>query len=229
MKKTILTTILALCINVPAYALTEGTDYEVMPIPLPASQEDKIEVTEFFGYWCIHCYHLEPIIAKHINTFAYDTVFVPEHVVWVNERDFSFARLAAAVQQSGLKKQANQAIFDAISRDHIDLGSPSVLKQWLEQQTQFDGKKLFAAFESFSSQTRANQMADLTAQYGISSTPTVIVGGKYKLLFPDGFEAGMKTIDELIQKVRKERNMPTIDTKTVKKSVAAKLVNIANH
>lgn len=50
-------------------------------------------------------------------------------------------------------------------------------------------------------------MQQLTSDYQISSTPTVIVGGKYQVVFKQGWEAGMKTIDELVQKVRDERGM----------------------
>lgn len=49
-------------------------------------------------------------------------------------------------------------------------------------------------------------MQQLTETYRIENTPTVIVGGKYKVNFNGtDWKAGMKTIDELIVKVRREQ------------------------
>ena len=58
--------------------------------------------------------------------------------------------------------------------------------------------------ESPESQTRADKMAELTNTYKIDGTPTVIVGGKYKVEFAD-WESGMKTIDLLADRVREEQ------------------------
>ena len=86
----------------------------------------------------------------------------------------------------------------------IKLQDPEVLKKWLNEQTAFDGKKVLAAYESPESQTRADKMAELTNTYKIDGTPTVIVGGKYKVEFAD-WESGMKTIDLLVDRVREEQ------------------------
>lgn len=85
--------------------------------------------------------------------------------------------------------------------------------------------KLISAFESFGSQTQAKQMGELTAKYGIDGTPTVVVGGKYRVLFKNGYENGMKTIDELVQKVRQERGMKQPAPKVAVKSINASLIN----
>ena len=50
----------------------------------------------------------------------------------------------------------------------------------------------------------AHKMAELTNTYKIDGTPTVIVGGKYKVEFAD-WESGMKTIDLLADRVREEQ------------------------
>lgn len=191
-----------------AAALTEGVDYEILPKEMPQTQKDKVEVLEFFGYFCIHCKNLDPIIRKHIKTFASDTYFQADHVVWDAQSHLGLARLAAAVNQSGLKQQANPAIFNAIFEEQINLGDPVVTVQWIKDQKSFDSKKLLTAYNSFSNEAQAKQMMARTEEYGIQGTPTVIVGGKYKVLFgKGGFVQGMQTIDELVQKVRDERGM----------------------
>lgn len=191
-------------------AATEGVDYQVVKTPFEQVQKDKVEVLEFFAYWCPHCSDLDPIILKHSKTFASDTYFRTEHVVWEPARDVGFARIAAAVNQSGLKYSVNPVIFDAVVKQgKTNLADPAVFSKWAVEQKAFDGKKLLAAYESFSNQTQVKQMANWTAEYNIESTPTVIVGGKYQVTFNNGFAEGMKTIDELVQKVREERGMKT--------------------
>ena len=170
--------------------------------------QDKIEVTEFFAYWCPHCADLDPVLLRHAKQFPRDTVLRTEHVIWDEARDYPLARLAVAVNQSGEKYRANPAIFAALVQQRINLGNEEVLRQWLPQQTGFNAAKVQAAFDSFSNATQAKQMGALTRKHGIEGTPTLIVGGKYRVIFENGYEAGMKTVDELIAKVRQERGMP---------------------
>ena len=76
-------------------ALVEGTDYVVLPEAIPQLQQDKIEVLEFFGYFCIHCKNLDPSMTAHVKTFPTDTYFRAEHVVWRPEH-LGLARIAGA-------------------------------------------------------------------------------------------------------------------------------------
>ena len=196
---------LALAFSASAQAAVEGVDYTVLKKPIPQQDASKIEVLEFFGYFCPHCAHLEPVLSKHAKTFKDDTYLRTEHVVWGDEMK-PLARLAAAVDMAVAesKDAANSSIFDAMVNQKVKLQDPETLKKWLNEQTAFDGKKVLAAYESPESQTRADKMAELTNTYKIDGTPTVIVGGKYKVEFAD-WETGMKTIDLLADKVREEQ------------------------
>lgn len=192
---------LSALLPVSAQAAVEGRDYTVLPKPIPQQQADKIEVLEFFGYFCVHCYHLDPVLLNHSKTFAKDTYLRTEHVVWQPEM-LGLARVAAAVDDSGLKRQANSAIFQAVYEQKINLADSATFKQWTQAQKSFDGKKLIAAYDSPASLNRAKKMEELTVAYRIGSTPTVIVGGKYQVKFGNDWNAGMRTIDELVEKVR---------------------------
>ena len=226
LKTTAFAAFLALATALPASAATEGVDYEVVKTEVAPLQKDKIEVTEFFAYWCPHCKDLEPILLKHAKTFKKDTVLRTEHIVWDEGRDFGFARLAAAVKQAGLRDQADPVIFEAFASQRIDLGKDAILREWLPAQSAFDGKKVLAAYDSFSNKNMAEQMKTWTNQYEITGTPTVIVGGKYKVNFQQtGFDAGMKVIDELVQKVRDERGMKAPEAAKPVRSLGARFIN----
>lgn len=228
-KKLLIATALGFGLSSPALALTEGVDYKKLDKPMPQIEGDKkVEVLEFFGYFCIHCKNLDPILLKHVKQLPSDTYFRSEHVVWDEQGHMGFARLLAAVNQSGQKYKANPVIFKAVFDEQINLNDPNITAKWLSAQTAFDGKKVLAAYNSFANQAEAKKMADRTAEYGIDGTPTIIVGGKYKLLFPNGHEAGMKGLDELIAKVRQERGMKTPAPKAAVKSKGASFAASAN-
>lgn len=207
LKKIIIASALAFGLNAGALAAKEGVDYEVLPKTMSQTQQDKVEVLEFFGYFCIHCKNLDPTLLKHAKSFPSDTYLRTEHVVWDEGRDMNLARIAAAVNQSGEKYAANPAIFKAIFDEKVNLSDAGITAQWLSSQTTFNGKKVLEAYNSFSNQAQAKQMADYTAEYQVQSTPTIIVGGKYKVIFTGDYASGMKTIDELVQKVREEKGM----------------------
>ncbi len=139
-KTTLFTGLLALAFG-SAHALTEGTDYEVVKQPVEALHQDKIEVVEFFSYDCIHCKNLDPILLKHVRSLPSDTYFRTEQVVW-SPRHAGLARLAVAVNQSGLKQQANPAIFSAVFDKHIELWNPTTAVEWIGRQR--FGKRLLA-------------------------------------------------------------------------------------
>lgn len=183
--------------------LVEGQNYTVLANPIPQQQAGKVEVLEFFGYFCPHCAHLEPVLSQHARSFKDDTYLRAEHVVW-DAGMKPLARLAAAVEMTGQQAQANSVIFSAFIDQKINLTDEATLKNWLGQQTAFDGKKVLAAYEAPESQARADKMEELTNTFQITGTPTVIVGGKYEVKFAD-WQSGMATVDQLIDKVREEQ------------------------
>lgn len=220
----------ALALTGAAQAATEGADYTVLAKPIPQVQTDKIEVLEFFGYFCVHCHNLDPVLLKHSKTFAKDTYLRTEHVVWQPEM-LGLARVAAAVNASGLKYQANPAVFKAVYEQKIDLADSATFKQWAAAQKSFDAKKLVAAYDAPASVAAAKKMQQLTEIYQIGGTPMVVVGGRYEVKFNGDYQAGMKTIDELVEKVRAERSAK--NSRTVKKeglkSKGASFAKSANH
>ncbi len=195
-------------------AIVEGQDYQTLPKAMPQANSNQVEVLEFFGYFCIHCKNIDPIIRKHSRTFASDTYYKPVHVVW-EPAMLPFARIASAVDATGMMNQANPAIYSAMFDQKVNLGDEKTFKDWAKKQTSFDGNKLITAYDSFNAQQNAKAMEKMTVDYQIDSTPTVIVGGKYKVIMRD-FNKAMNTIDELVVKVRQENGLPAPQAKAVK-------------
>lgn len=228
LQHTLLAAALSLGLAAAHAEIKEGTDYAVLAKPLPQQQKDKIEVAEFFGYFCVHCFHLEPVLQKHSKKWSSDTYIRSIHVVWQPEME-GMARIAAAVNSSGMKYQANLPVFKAIYEQRLNLSDPATFKQWAAAQTSFDGAKLAAAYDSFGNQAQAKQMAELTEQMGINGTPTFIVGGKYRVIFTGtDWDVSMKKVEEIIDKVRQERGMKAPAPQAAARSKGAALAKAAN-
>ena len=196
---------LALTFSASAQAALEGVDYEVLKKPIPQQDASKIEVLEFFDYSCIHCQNFDPVLLSYSKTFPKDVYLRSEHVVWMPEM-LGLARVAAAVNASGLKYQANPAIYEAIHEQKINLADTATFKSWVAAQKSFDSKKLIAAYNAPASLTAAKKMQRLTETYRIDGTPDVIVGGKYRVIFHTDWEQAQKIIGELVDQVRQERS-----------------------
>lgn len=219
LKALLLSALTVFAVTAAQAKAVEGTDYIVRSNEIKPVQSDKIEVTEFFGYFCIHCQHLEPIIEQQSKRFASDTVLRQEHVVWQPAHQ-TLARLAAAVKSTGLSRQANQAIFKALM-DGVVTDETS-LKNWIQQQPY--GSRLLAAYNSPQSAAAAQTMQQQTVTYNITKTPTVVVGGKYELTNSQN----MAVLQELIEKVRAERSMPAPTPRAVVRSRGAAIAGQAN-
>ncbi len=219
LKTLLLSALTVFAVTAAQAKAVEGTDYIVRSNEIKPVQSDKIEVTEFFGYFCIHCQHLEPIIEQQSKRFSSDTVLRQEHVVWQPAHQ-TLARLAAAVKSTGLSRQANQAIFKALM-DGVVTDETS-LKNWIQQQPY--GSRLLAAYNSPQSAAAAQTMQQQTVTYNITKTPTVVVGGKYELTNSQN----MAVLQELIEKVRAERGMPSPAPRAVVRSRGAAIAGQAN-
>jgi thiol:disulfide interchange protein DsbA len=54
--------------------LQEGRDYKRVETPVPVA-EGKLEVVEFFGYWCPHCNAFEPALDAWVKKLPATVTF----------------------------------------------------------------------------------------------------------------------------------------------------------
>lgn len=199
--------------------LKEGEDYTRLPTPIAQTHSNKIEVLEFFAYFCPHCEHLEPVLLETVRQWPADVYLRKEHVIW-QEGDFGLARIASAVNSSGLVHQASPAVFQAIFTQRLNLADERVFDQWAK--TQPFGQDLLRAYHAPTVSADVQRMQKLTKDQKIGSVPTLIVGGRYVLKLTNDYPKSMKNLNELIEKVRKERGM-----KAPKSAAATQTVGMA--
>jgi thiol:disulfide interchange protein DsbA len=156
----------------------EGTNYTVLKPAVPTNvAPGKVEVVEVFWYACGHCYLLEPKLE------AWNKKGRPAYVqltrmpaVW-NDVLKLHARLFYTVEVLG-RPDLNDVIFREINVNRNRLETPEKIEAFLVAQgvSKTDFQKTFNGFAVESKLARA---VDLNKRYRITSTPTVVVNGKY--------------------------------------------------
>jgi thiol:disulfide interchange protein DsbA len=158
--------------------LIEGVQYKALKPAQPTSvAPGKVEVVEVFWYACGHCYLLEPKLdAWEKNGKPANVELVRLPAVW-NELVKTHARIFYTVEILG-KPQLHAEVFREINVRGNRLDTPAKIEAFFTSRGV--GKTDFQkAFSGFAVESKLARAADLNKRYRITSTPTVIVNGKY--------------------------------------------------
>jgi thiol:disulfide interchange protein DsbA len=161
-----------------AVELVEGVTYKTLKPAVPTNvAPGKVEVVEVFWYACGHCYLLEPKLEaweKKGKPANVELVRMP--AVW-NEMLKTHARLFYTIEILGRPELNNEA-FREINVRGNRLDTPEKIEAFFTSRgvPKADFQKAFSGFAVESKLARA---VDLNKRYRITSTPTVVVNGKY--------------------------------------------------
>lgn len=184
----------------------EGEDYRQIKGAAPPEDPSKIVVTEVFWYGCGHCYAFEPYISKWAETKPGDVVFERMPSSLGRPVGLLHSRAYYTAEQLGVEKQFTPKIFAAMHDERLPISTEASIIS-LFTQLGLDGEKARKTFEGFAAQNRVRQAEAQLREWRITSTPTVVVGGKY-VTSPQmarGAEESLEVIDFLIEKLRAER------------------------
>lgn len=184
-----------------------NVDYTVITTPQPvyAPVKGKIEVAEVFSYACGACASANPTISAWHKTKAADVNFVYIHSVVQGGPWERFARGFFAAEAKKIQARTHDAVFQAVFVDESLSHSAS-----LEDIAKFYSKfgvtsaQMLAIMNSPSINAKLNRSKQFSLRTGASSTPTIIVAGKYKVnaTREGGFPGMMRTVDFLVAKER---------------------------
>jgi len=183
----------------------EGKNYiRLVPTQPTVGGADKIEVAEFFYYLCPHCYNFEPLIKEWAANKPANTRFVQVPAMWnqvlvLHGRMYYTAEILA---RNGVIADAdafNAAVYQEIHVRNNKLGSEGAIQKLFERFN-VSADDFNRTWNSFEVDQKMRVAADLARRYSVSSTPTVVVNGKYRF---GAQEAGsypkvLEVIDELI-------------------------------
>lgn len=184
-------------IDQPAYVA--GQHYIVLEQPVRTSDQSKIEVAEAFSYHCGHCFHFEPILHQWEKTLADDVVLVQTHAIW-NKPMRSMAQAFYTIKTLKIDEKAHMGIFNAIQLEQKTFQSPEAWAQFLANFGS-DKETILKTYNSFGVTSQVNQADARARGYGITSTPEMVVNGKYRISsrLTGGQEEMLKVAEFLIE------------------------------
>ena len=178
-----------------------GRDYTELKKPQPVASASKVEVLACFSYHCSHCATLDPALQAWKAKLPADVDFRQVQIVWDKEMA-PLAQLFATVQLLKLER-LHTPIFTAMIQEKQNLRDEKVLAAWLKTQN-VDVKSFMETYRSFSVTNQATRAAQITRDYAIDGTPSIVVGGRY--VVPSTAPARViEVTNALIAKVRAQK------------------------
>jgi len=180
----------------------EGQNYVKLSQPVAVAVPGKIEVIEFFGYWCPHCNALEPALEAWVKKLPADVNFRRLPAGWAPFHE-PYKKLFFGLEAMGAGSEVHAKVFNAVHVQHLKLENEDVLLKFAKDSG-IDGPKLVSTMNSFSIGPKLAMSKQLFSAYRAEGVPTIGVHGRY-VTGPErwpGDAALFAGLDALIAKAR---------------------------
>ena len=172
-----------------------GKNWFAVEPPQPTSTGDRVEVVEVFSYACPACNAFLPTMDKLKAALPADAELIYLPASFRSDEDWPvFQRAYYTAQALGIAGKTHPATFDAVWKEdgtlHIaDATTHRPLKPLptIENVAAFYAKfgvkaeDVVATANSFAVNAKMKQADAQLKAYGVDSTPSLIVNGKYRL------------------------------------------------
>ncbi len=174
-KLFILIASMAITLSVNAAQFEEGKHFTV----LDAEKSNKPVVTEFFSFYCPHCYKFEGIVENLKPTLPDDASFEKVHVSFMGgNMGVPMAKSYAAMVTLDVEKEMIPAMFKQIHQLGQAPKNEAALRQ-LFVDYGVDGKKYDAAYKGFVVDSMQRKFDKRFKESTFSGVPGVLVNNKY--------------------------------------------------
>jgi thiol:disulfide interchange protein DsbA len=180
----------------------EDRDFSRRSQPVAVAVPGKIEVIEFFGYWCPHCNELEPRLETWLRTLPKDVNFRRVPVAWQAAHE-PYQRLYYALEALGFGEAMNAKVFLAVHGQGLHLEVDAGLSAFAASNG-IDKAKLIDAMRGFSVGSKVRIANQLWAAYRLDGVPALAVDGRF-VTSPEqagGEDQALRVVDALIRKAR---------------------------
>jgi thiol:disulfide interchange protein DsbA len=178
-----------------------GVDYYLIEPAQPTSTGDKIEVIEVFGYSCGGCAAFQPLVSNWKKTLPADASFsyMPAMFggIWEN-----FARAYYTAETMGILDKTHEDMFKVVHVERAIRGAEDIPNFYGRHGV--NAEEFAATMNSFAVNAKIGRSQQQVPRYGVSSTPTMIVAGKYRIEVgsSNSHERILEIVDFLIAKER---------------------------
>ncbi|AMP07668.1 thiol:disulfide interchange protein DsbA/DsbL [Collimonas pratensis] len=162
-----------------------GTDYKVLDNPQPTDSGlgKKVEVTEFFGYFCPHCNALEPTledwVAKQGDKISFKRVPVDFGDPSAAKSPYiSQKKLYYTLEAMGKLPEMHKKVFNAIHVQRQNLNNDDAVADFAAKSG-LDKAKFVSIYNSFAVQTKVTRATQLQNAYKVDGVPMLVVDGRF--------------------------------------------------
>ena len=162
----------------------EGTHYTV----LDEEATSKPVITEYFSYWCPHCFQFEPIVEQIKKKKSANTAFEKVHVNFMGftSPDVQNAATQAMMIARAMKQEdaMTSAIFNYIHKQRAPVTDLNDLRN-IFVVNGIDGAEFDKLANSFgvNNMIRRNQQQIDAYRSYLKGVPAFIINGKYQPIF----------------------------------------------
>ena len=160
-----------------AQEFQSGEDYIELPGEAYVLKDGRVEVIEFFWFGCPACYQFEPYLANWNMPENIRFTHIP---AVLNRSSLFHAHVYYAMNLLKLEGQLMDKFYAALHAEGKRINDVKALETWASQIEGIDAEKLAKAVNSFATVTKVGQAEVLAKKYRVSSTPTLVIGGKYQ-------------------------------------------------
>jgi thiol:disulfide interchange protein DsbA len=194
----------------------EGQNYLALPTAQNTDAGKKVEVIEFFAYYCPHCDAFEPALNEWVRKQGDNIAYRRVHV----ERDINVLpqqRLFFTLEAMGLVEQYHAKVFAAMHKDRLRLNRDEQVFDWIEKNG-IERSRFIDVYRSFGIQARLRRTSAMMEAYKIDSWPMIAVDGRWltspymasegsptRLEEPAQQQEALKVMDFLVARAKAEK------------------------
>ncbi|WP_332405367.1 thiol:disulfide interchange protein DsbA/DsbL [Vibrio metschnikovii] len=183
---------LILSLSAHAAQFKEGVHYKVLDLP-KASQPS---VSEYFSFYCPHCYSFEPIIKQLKEQLPAEVRLQKNHVSFMGgNMGKSMSKAYATMLALNVEDQMLPVMFNRIHHQRKAPKNDQELRQIFTDEG-IDGAKFDAAFNGFAVDSMVRRFDKQFQDSGLTGVPAVVVNNRYLVQ-----AQGIKTVDEYFELV----------------------------
>ena len=158
-RQLLLVSIAFLSFSAAAQEPRLGQEYTVLDRPQPTDAGKKVEITEFFGYFCPACNSFEPYLEAWIKKQG-DRIVVKRVHVKFSDLMASQQKLYFTLEAMGKVDEYQLKTFNAYHIDRNRLSSDADVFKYVEK-VGLDKKKFTDIYGSFAIQSKVNRCSSI--------------------------------------------------------------------
>jgi len=147
----------------------EGADYQALATPQPTESGKKVEVIEFFAYWCPHCNTFDPLLTawvkKQGENISFKRVHVPYDERLAPQQKLYYtleSKVLKALHEERLQFTRDEAVFDWVAKNGIDKA------------------KFIDTYRSFGVAGKMRRAGSMMESYKVEYWPLLVVDGRWQ-------------------------------------------------